>query len=161
MEPTRAFIHGLESSGRGTKGTFFRKRCPGMIIEDYSGPFHARMDKLEMVLAGKDNLILAGSSFGGLMAAVFACLHEERINKLVLLAPALHLEFYRPYRDKKLHIPITIFHGLHDNIVPLEDVRIIADRLYMNHEFNAVEDDHVLHDTFAALNWNALLDLKA
>ena len=32
MDVTRVFIHGLESSSRGTKGVFFRDRYPDMII---------------------------------------------------------------------------------------------------------------------------------
>ena len=117
MPSTLAFIHGLESTGRGTKGVFFRERYPEMIIEDFSGSFDQRMEKLESLLAGKTNLILVGSSYGGLMAAVYACLHEERVKKLVLLAPALHLDPYEPYLNKKLRIPIAIFHGLRDDIV--------------------------------------------
>ena len=43
----RAFIHGLDSSSRGTKGSYFRERYPGMFIEDYSGPLEERMEQLE------------------------------------------------------------------------------------------------------------------
>jgi hypothetical protein len=50
---TRVFIHGLDSSSRGTKGSFFRERYPEMILEDYSGPLEKRMAKLESGLAGK------------------------------------------------------------------------------------------------------------
>lgn len=157
MQPTRVFIHGLESSGRGTKGTYFGERYPDMIIEDYFGSFQERMEKLEEVLAGKRNLLIVGSSFGGLMAAVYAGLHEDRVNRLLLLAPALHLEFYKQYQDKKLHIPVTIYHGLQDDVVPLNDVREIAEKLFVNHEFNAVDDDHFLHKTFPSLDWDSLL----
>lgn len=157
MEPTRVFIHGLESSSRGTKGTYFHKRYPDMIIEDYTGSFQERMEKLEALLDGKSNLIFVGSSFGGLMAAAYACLHEERVNKLVLLAPALHLEYYAPYQDKKLQVPVTIVHGRQDNVVPLDAVRDIAEKQYMNHEFHVVDDDHFLHKTFQALDWDSLL----
>jgi predicted esterase len=160
MKPTRAFIHGLESSSRGTKGSYFRERYPDMILEDYPGSFSERMQKLEDRLAEKESVILVGSSYGGLMAAVYACLHEERVKKLILLAPALHLEPYRPYGKKQLHMPIAIFHGLRDDVVPLEDIRAIAGRLFTNHKFSAVEDDHSLHNTFAALDWDALLSLR-
>ena len=51
MKLTRVFIHGLESSGQGTKGVFFRERYPDMIIEDYFGSFSQRMEKLEGLLA--------------------------------------------------------------------------------------------------------------
>jgi pimeloyl-ACP methyl ester carboxylesterase len=91
MDVTRVFIHGLESSSQGTKGVFFRERHPDMIIEDFGGPLEERMAKLNRLLAGRDNLILVGSSFGGLMAAIYACEHERQVRKVVLLAPALHL----------------------------------------------------------------------
>ncbi|MBN1568962.1 MAG: alpha/beta fold hydrolase [Acidobacteria bacterium] len=157
MEPTLVFIHGLESTGRGTKGVFFRERYPGMIIEDFSGAFPERMQKLESLLAGKEDLILVGSSYGGLMAAAYACLHEERVKKLILLAPALHLEEYNPYLAKRLFMPIVIFHGRQDDVVPLTDVRAIAERLFVNQIFNMVEDDHPLHRTFAEMDWDSLL----
>ena len=160
MKPTGVFIHGLESTSRGTKGVFFRERYPDMIIEDFLGSFSQRVEKLEGLLARKDHLILVGSSFGGLMAAVYACLHEERVKKLILLAPALHIEPYQPYLKKKLTMPITIFHGRQDHVVPLEAVRAIAEQVFVNHQFNAVEDDHSLHDTFATLEWDKLLSLE-
>ena len=159
MSATRVFIHGLESTGKGTKGIFFRDRYPGMMIEDYFGTFPQRMEKLEGTLAGKMDLILVGSSYGGLMAATYACLHEERVRKLVLLAPALHLEEFRPHLDRKLFMPVTIFHGLQDEIVPLSAVRSIAEGLFVNLTFNVVEDDHSLHETFADYEWDRLLSL--
>ena len=138
---------------------FFRNHYPDMILEDFSGTFAQRMEKLEDLLAGKKPLILVGSSYGGLMAAVYACLHEASVAKLILLAPALHLESYAPYRNKALHIPITIYHGLQDEVVPLEAIRPIAEELYSNHRFYAVEDDHSLHATFESLDWEDLLSL--
>jgi pimeloyl-ACP methyl ester carboxylesterase len=157
MAATRVFIHGLESTSRGTKGAFFRKHFPGMILEDFSGPFPARMQKLEDLLASESDLILVGSSYGGLMASVYACLHEDRVKKLILLAPALHLEPFKPYQKKKLHMPVFIFHGLNDDVVPLEAVQAIAGRIFVNQKFKAVDDDHSLRNTFAALDWDALL----
>ena len=160
MKPTCVFIQGLESSSQGTKGVFFRERYPDMIIEDYSGSFSQRMEKIEGLLARKNHLILVGSSYGGLMAAVYAGLHEERVKKLILLAPALHSELLQPYREKKLTVPTTIFHGRQDRVVPLAPVRAIAEQLFMNLKFNLVEDDHFLHDTFATLDWDRLLSLQ-
>jgi pimeloyl-ACP methyl ester carboxylesterase len=151
------FIHGLESSGQGTKGLFFRERYPGMIIEDFDGPFEQRMEKLEELLAEKDDLILVGSSYGGLMAAVYANLNEPRVRKLILLAPALHLEPFDPYLHTILQVPIVIFHGLQDDVVPLEAVRTIARRSFTNHTFTTLDDDHSLHRTFATLDWDTLL----
>jgi predicted esterase len=157
MLPTRVFIHGLESSSQGTKGMFFRARFPDMVMEDYSGLFHQRMEQLETFLAGRNNLILVGSSFGGLMAASYASLHEECVKKLVLLAPALHLDVFIPYANRKLLIPVDIFHGLRDDVVPLAAVRKISEQVYTNCTFTVLEDDHSLHDTFPLLEWDNLL----
>jgi pimeloyl-ACP methyl ester carboxylesterase len=158
MKATSFFIHGLESSSSGTKGRFFRKRFPDMIIEDYFGSFSERMKKLEELGAGKERVILVGSSFGGLMAAVYACEHQEQTEKIILLAPALHSDLFRPFQEKKLNIPVIIFHGRQDQVVPLEPVRTIAGQVFMNLQFNEVEDDHFLHKTFTALNWERLLE---
>ncbi len=119
--------------------------------------FHQRMAQLEAFLAGKTNLVLAGSSYGGLMAAVYASIHEEVVKKLILLAPALHLDAFRPYMSKKLVIPIEIFHGLRDEVVPLVAVQTIAKQLFENHTFTVLEDDHSLHNTFPSLDWDSLL----
>jgi pimeloyl-ACP methyl ester carboxylesterase len=160
MSPTRVFIHGLESSSQGTKGRFFRARFPDMIMEDYSGLFHHRMEQLAAFLAGKIDLILVGSSFGGLMAASYASLHEEYVKKLILLAPALHLDAYEPYAHKKLLMPVDIFHGSRDEVVPLAAVRKIAKQVYANCAFTVLEDDHSLHDTFPLLDWDNLLQYR-
>ena len=156
-DPTRVFIHGLESSSRGNKGSFFRARYPDMIVEDFPGPFEQRMDKLERLLEGLDPLILVGSSYGGLMAAVYACRHEERVARLVLLAPALHLEPLEPYRERTLGMPVTIFHGRSDDVVPLDAVRPIARRLFADLQLHVVDDDHPLTATFATCDWDTLL----
>ena len=91
----RVFIHGLESSTQGTKGVYFKQHYPDMIVEDYPGTFRERMEKLTALLKDRDNLIVVGSSYGGLMAAVYACENEKRMRKLILLAPALNLEEFQ------------------------------------------------------------------
>jgi len=58
MNATRVFIHGLEGSSQGTKGVFFRKRYPDMIIEDFRGTLGQRMNKLNSLLSEKTSLIM-------------------------------------------------------------------------------------------------------
>lgn len=155
----RTFIHGLDSSSLGTKGSYFRTRYPGMLMEDYSGPLEERMAKLEKGLSGMENLILVGSSYGGLMAALFACGNETRIRRLVLLAPALgHADFATCFRQP-LQIPVTLYHGQFDVVVPPEPTRLIAKWLFGNLDHHLVEDDHNLHRIFPTLNWDALLEI--
>ncbi len=158
-EITRVFIHGLDSSSRGTKGSYFRKRYPQMILEDYSGSLEERMEKLSGDLAGKENLILVGSSYGGLMAALFACRHETIVRRLILLAPALgHGDFGARSAQPAL-IPVVLYHGRFDDVVPAEATRRIAARLFANLEHHLVEDDHNLHRIFPLLDWNGLLEI--
>ncbi len=159
MNSTRVFIHGLESSSMGTKGVYFREKFPDMIIEDFSGPFEKRMDELSHLLFAKKDLILVGSSYGGLMAAVYTFNNELKVRKLILLAPALNLEEFKPYLNKKLNIPVTIYHGRHDDVVPPESVHDIARKVFTDLQHNMVEDDHSLHATFKGMNWERLLKL--
>jgi pimeloyl-ACP methyl ester carboxylesterase len=155
----RVFIHGLDSSSRGTKGSFFRERYPEMFLEDYSGPLEERMTKLERALAGKMNLILVGSSYGGLMAALFACRDETRVRRLILLAPALgHADFNACFR-RPLQIPVTLYHGRFDAVVPPGPTHQIAARLFRNLDHQLVEDDHNLHRVFPTLDWDGLLEI--
>lgn len=158
-EATRVFIHGLDSSSRGTKGTFFRETYPAMLMADYSGGLEERMGQLERQLTGKNDLILVGSSYGGLMAALFACRYPARVRRLTLLAPALgHGDFSDCFKTP-LPLPVTVYHGRQDDVVPPEATRLIAERLFSNLDWHLVEDDHNLHRIFPTLDWDDLLDI--
>jgi predicted esterase len=158
MKNITVFIHGLESSALGTKGQYFRQHFPQMIIEDFMGDFKARMDKLNAILQGKENLVIVGSSYGGTMAVQYALDNEKNIKKLILLAPALHLNELSLPSHKVFHIPIIIYHGLHDNVVEPYLVEKIARKYFVNLQHHFVEDDHSLHDTFPSLGWRTLLE---
>ena len=157
MSCTRVFIHGLESTSQGTKGVYFRTRFPDMILEDFTGPLESRMDKLTAILSHKDSLILVGSSYGGLMAAMFAARFPERIHKMILLAPALSLPEFEPYRSHRLDMPVTLYHGKADDIVPPDPVRIIAEECFKNLTYRLVDDDHTLGRIFTGIPWDDLL----
>ncbi len=158
---TRVFVHGLDSSSRGTKGTYFRARYPEMLLQDFPGPLEERMEKLDRSLRGKGNLILVGSSYGGLMAALFACGHPDRIRRLILLAPALEHADFRPWYATPLLPPVTLCHGRQDIVVPPGPTRRIAERLFGNLEYHLVDDDHDLHRVFPTLDWNGLLETQS
>lgn len=151
------FIHGLESTAQGTKGQFFRHFFPRMIIEDYTGDFETRMVKLRRLLADIADLIIVGSSYGGLMAAQYAIENEDRVKKIILLAPALNLSEFSPPAHKKLQIPVIIYHGTGDDIVDPYIVKTIAQKYFSNLEHHFVDDDHPLRKTFPLINWKELL----
>jgi alpha-beta hydrolase superfamily lysophospholipase len=151
------FIHGLESTAQGNKGQFFRQFFPQMIIEDYTGDFATRMSKLEVLLSGKNDLILVGSSYGGLMAAQYAIDHEDKVKKMILLAPALNLPEFNPPEHTKLHLPVIIYHGINDDVVDPNIAKDIALKYFSNLEHHLVDDDHPLHKIFSLLDWKKLL----
>ena len=151
------FIHGLESTAQGTKGQFFQQLFPQMIIEDYTGDFATRMLKLKDILAGIADLVLVGSSYGGLMATQYSIENEAMVKKMILLAPALNLPELRPLGLTKLNLPVIIYHGTDDNIVDPYTVKKIARKYFSNLEHHFVNDDHSLHKTFPLINWKELL----
>jgi Predicted hydrolases or acyltransferases (alpha/beta hydrolase superfamily) len=157
MEKTLVFIHGLEGTAQGTKGQFFYQNFPQMIIEDYIGDFALRMNKLNRLLAGRNNLIIVGSSYGGLMAVQYAMKNESRVKKLILLAPALNLPEFKIDSNKILRIPVIIYHGKNDDVVDPQIVKKIALKCFSNLEHHLVKDDHSLHKKFPALDWKNLL----
>jgi pimeloyl-ACP methyl ester carboxylesterase len=154
---TPVFIHGLEGSSRGRKALFFKERYPHMLIEDFTGTFGERMEKLNGLLGEEEALVLVGSSYGGLMAAVYAFDHPDRVKKLVLLAPALAFEQFDIDIRGQVDLPVVIYHGSNDQVLPLSLVRENADRVFENLVFNVVDDDHVLSRTFEFLDWDNLL----
>ena len=151
------FAHGLESSSQGTKSQFLRNLFPNILIPDYVGTFQERMDSMEKNLAEYNQVILVGSSFGGLMSAVYGCRYPGRVQKLILLAPAIHLEDFTPYREKPVSIPTVIVHGRLDDVVPIEAVRKIAEKTFRNLVFHEKEDGHRLLQTFRSIDWLGLI----
>jgi predicted esterase len=158
MKHTSIFIHGLLGSSRGTKATFFRERYPHMLIGDFRGTLAQRMEQLDRLLVGEQSLILVGSSFGGVMAAIYGLNHEEKVKRIILLAPALSFHEFEPYLDRTTNIPVIIFHGTGDRVVPIDPVWENAATVFKDLVFNRVDDDHVLSNTFASMDWDSLLE---
>lgn len=153
----RIFIHGLESSNKGTKSVFFREKFPDMAIPLFTGDLQKRMEKLDEILEDKSGIRLVGSSFGGLMATIFAMKNERKVDRLILLAPAIHLMQFTPYQEKRLTVPVWVYHGKNDGVVPLQDVEPIAKKSFQNLSFHVVNDDHFLHKSFRTMDWQGLL----
>jgi pimeloyl-ACP methyl ester carboxylesterase len=151
------FIHGLEGTSQGVKATLLRGLFPEILIPDFAGSLDARMARLEEHLHGKDRWIIVGSSFGGLMGALYACRYPERVSKLILLAPALIWPDFAANPPAPIALPVVVVHGERDELIPIEVVRKMSKRVFTNHEFRAVDDDHGLYKTSHALDWRKLL----
>lgn len=153
----KIFLHGLESSSKGTKAVFLGDRYPEMKIPDFTGTLSERMKSLYAILAEQSNIILIGSSFGGLMAAIFAMEYPDAVKRIVLLAPALNFPEFANCRIRPIDVPSWMFIGRDDIVTPAEIVAPIAGKIFTNLHYTEVDDDHRLARTFRTFNWEALL----
>lgn len=154
------FIHGQESSSGGTKGLFFRELLPEIIIPDFEGDVSARMLKLNEILKDKRGIIMIGSSLGGLMAALYMFQNPDRVKKLILLAPALNLPEFTPCLSEKLTLPVYIFHGKEDEVIPPKPIQAIAKKVFINLTFTMLDDDHRLSRRFTSIDWPRLIESR-
>jgi len=160
------FIHGLESSGKGFKGVYLKKLIPEILTPDFiefdqkksiSDLLEKRMAQLTSILREKDLWVLIGSSFGGLMGALYTLQNPKKVKKLILLAPylapsVLDIEKYNP-----VDVPVIAYHGKNDEVVQLKTSREQAYKLFTNIEYNSTDDDHMLHETVKMLDWVYLI----
>jgi pimeloyl-ACP methyl ester carboxylesterase len=151
------FIHGLEGTSQGAKATLLRSLFPAMRIPDFRGSLEQRMADLYPILGDRDIWTVVASSFGGLMAAIFACQRPSQVRKLVLMAPALILPQFVDSHPAPVDIPTIVYHGRQDEIVPLEPTRRLAQQYFCNLSFHEVDDDHGLYRTAHEIDWPALL----
>jgi pimeloyl-ACP methyl ester carboxylesterase len=95
------FLHGFASSSRSTKAAYFAQklaaldvtfRCPDLNEPDFTALTMTRMlEQLDDELSQGPEVpaALIGSSLGGTLAILAASRFAERIDRLVLLAPAV------------------------------------------------------------------------
>lgn len=151
----RIFLHGLESSGQGRKAGQIRAQVPDILTPDFTGSLEERMAQLEPWLAPEPSWQLIGSSFGGLMAALWTQRYPERVDRLILLAPALHRPAFQP--EPAVDVPTLLIHGTRDEIVPPEPVEEKARQAFRQLTLRRVDDDHRLIATSEKLPWLELL----
>ena len=156
MHAPTLFLHGLDSSSKGTKGRYFTENFPDLIAPDFTGSLQERLRALEMICTGLEQLVMIGSSFGGLMATCFAIAHPDRVQRLLLLAPALNFPEYSP-PSSPLHTPALLIIGTNDTVTPPGLVIPAARATFRNLEITSCGDDHFLRTAFFAVDWNKLL----
>jgi len=149
------YVHGFEGNAQGFKARYLRSLFPNMVIPDFEGDQAAWLDRLEATI-GTDGAqwIIIGSSFGGLIATLFATEHPNQVKKLVLLAPALPSKMHV---QVPLSFPVVLIHGTGDDVVPPAAVKRVADKLFSRLEYRLVDDDHRLQKTTVALDWIDIL----
>ena len=155
------FIHGLMSSSQGIKAVMLRGLFPHILIPNFEGALDERMAQLAPILADGSDWTIIGSSMGGLMGAIFACQHPQQVQKLILLAPALIWPDFADHPPAPISTPTIVYHGRRDTVVPLEPVRVLCERVFINLTFHAVDDDPRLLETVQVINWPSLLNRGA
>jgi pimeloyl-ACP methyl ester carboxylesterase len=155
MTLTRYFLHGLDSSGSGTKGRFFAKHFPEVIRPNFSGSLEERLEQFTRI-SEEAEWQLIGSSYGGLMAVHLALAHIDRVRSLILLAPALNFEGFAPPRER-LAVQTFLLIGKNDTVTPIDPVIKLAEQTFSNLDLHIVDDDHLLHRSFSKLPWKQLL----
>ncbi len=160
------FIHGLESSGKGFKGTYLKGLLPDILTPNFKKfkrnisldtLLKKRMGQLYLILKKRTSWIIIGSSFGGLMATLYALRNPEKTERLILFAPFLATPMLQIDGTSPINIPTIIFHGKHDEIAQYKASREKACQLFTNLEFNTTEDHHDLNKTITTLNWSKIL----
>lgn len=150
------FLHGLDSSSHGTKGRYFQKHFPEVICPDFSGDLRERLLRLERLVGGRGNLVLIGSSFGGLLATSFAIRHPDQVKQLILLAPALGFCDFRPPATA-LACPTLLVMGRDDTVCPPLLIEPLARATFSNLTVRLADDDHLLRTIFSRIEWPELL----
>ncbi|MBX3172427.1 MAG: alpha/beta fold hydrolase [Candidatus Eremiobacteraeota bacterium] len=146
------FLHGLDSSSQGRKARLLASL--GVETPDFRGDLAARMAQLEPLL-GSERWVLIGSSFGGLMAALWTLRHPARVHRLILLAPAFHRPDF--VVERPVDVPTLLVHGTRDTVVPHELARARAGEAFSHLRVEWVDDDHRLEATARHLDWPALM----
>jgi pimeloyl-ACP methyl ester carboxylesterase len=143
------FSHGQHSEPWGIKirALADTARAEGYAVEsiDYRGidAVAERTAKLIDACKGvRGELVLVGSSLGGYVAlSAAAALHAYGV---FLLAPAIHMPGLVPLRDGGADCPVSIVHGLQDEVVPFEQSVRYA-REHPNTSLHLLHGDHRLH----------------
>jgi pimeloyl-ACP methyl ester carboxylesterase len=151
------FIHGLMGSSQGVKAGLLRGIFPHILTPDFSGSLEERMEQLERLVGDESGWTIIGSSLGGLMAALFASRRPAQVDRLILLAPALIWPDFAEALPAVLEMPTTIYHGSRDELIPAEQMRAIAERVFSRLDFHLVDDDHGLYETAHALDWKNIV----
>jgi pimeloyl-ACP methyl ester carboxylesterase len=149
------FAHGLEGSPQGRKSTYMRGLgLPFSCLDLRGQPLLARLARVEEQTR-PGGILLVGSSYGGLVAALLAQRHPERFVGLVLCAPALGLREPPNLEPDALMAPVgvptMIIHGLQDSVTPIEHSRAYRDRSRTNVTLHEVCDDHPLRGSLDLL----------
>lgn len=138
------FFHGLESGPRGSKFRMLSDAFGHIEAPDFRGidDLDARLSVAEFATRGRTGLVVVGSSFGGLVAALLANEYPERVRGYVLCAPALN---WAAGRINRVPPKAVVIHGDADDVIPIQTSIEFCERFGVS--LVRVPDDHRLKNS--------------
>jgi predicted alpha/beta hydrolase family esterase len=153
------WAHGLWGSPNGSKITAIRDSGIEVISHDFNDM--ELIDRVELLEKTMEvgNVVLAGSSWGGLACALAAQRKSDKLKGLLLLAPALHYPEPPNNNPEDLIAPkeiaVTIIHSIEDDIVPISASKDYIERSGNNIKLIEVNDNHVLENSIELIIFEA------
>jgi len=132
------YLHGFASSARSTKATFFAEKLAAkgieMSVPDLNQPDFSTLTVTRMLKQAGDAIDVAGepvaligSSLGGFVAVQAAVEHAARVQRIVLLAPALDFDGNRLSElgdrgldEWKSSNRLDVFHYAYGRMMPVQ-----------------------------------------
>mgnify|MGYP006086418835 FL=1 len=153
------WAHGLWGSPNGSKITAIRDSGIEVISHDFNDM--ELIDRVELLEKTMEvgNVVLAGSSWGGLACALAAQRKSDKLKGLLLLAPALHYPEPPNNNPEDLvapkEVPVTIIHSIEDDIVPISASKNYIKRSGNNIKLIEVNDNHILENSIELIIFEA------
>jgi predicted esterase len=117
------FAHGLESSPQGNKARLFAQhfsaRTPAMNTRDFESCVEVHAEAVREFAPN----VVVGSSFGGAVVVELLSRGVYRGATLLLAQAAIH---YNPQARLPAGVPVTLVHGVGDDLIPIEHSRELA-----------------------------------
>lgn len=146
------FLHGMESSPKGTKAQFIKAHFPDCIIPDLPPDINLRKPIIKNLI--KSPIRLVGSSLGGLSAILYAMQNPGLVKGMLLISPAVGFFDKSVFSEKDQEIisqtyiperiPTTIMIAKQDDVIPQADIEAMIERSPDKSLIQAVyrDDDH-------------------
>lgn len=151
MEKHVFFFHGKESGPYGRKYRALSERLSVDAPDFQNTDIEERLRKAEFLTRHMTDIVVIGSSYGGLLAALLYSLHPERFKGYLLLAPALHLK--ESERIERVSTNAVVIHGREDEVVPFDTVKAFCRKFSLN--LVTVDDTHRLHNSLDVIKDHA------
>ena len=117
------FVHGLESSPKGTKAVYLANEFETLTPPMNTGDFEACMAQQAAAIKAFKPDVVVGSSFGGLVAVQLLASGAWSGPTLLLAQASFRLD---PDASLPEGVPVLLVHGTRDEIIPVEHSRRLA-----------------------------------